>query len=252
MQCKLCLQQKKLVNSHIIPSALYSKLQITEKYESVRSYPTSKSLYPKRYPTGVYDQIVCEDCERLFSEGDTFANEFFNEISFSPSRFVKNGKSNCGELYYGSDFSDLKYFSLSLLWRSHVSNKREFGDVYLGSKHERIVRSALLKNNPVFSDYNCVICKYEAPKGPLNKLKNIIWSPIPKRVNDGGNDILFYKFVFAGWIMFVKVDSRDLIGELGAVSLKKDVVPVVYLDYEKSDDLNNLEGVVKQMKKCNT
>jgi hypothetical protein len=72
--CKLCSNEAPLIEAHIIPRSFWE----IDAAHPPRMVTNIKGDFPKRIPIGVYDQtIVCERCERSFSEYDTYAVELF-------------------------------------------------------------------------------------------------------------------------------------------------------------------------------
>lgn len=71
--CKLCGQQAKLVDAHIIPEAFFRDLQ-TPGASPLQIVSNDSAMYPERSHIGVYDKnIVCKDCELKFVPWDSYA-----------------------------------------------------------------------------------------------------------------------------------------------------------------------------------
>src|SRR5262249_26612576 len=62
--CKLCGNDRSLVRSHIIPDAFNRALK-GEKDSPPKLISTNPEMYPKRQPGGLYEEIVCDECEQL-------------------------------------------------------------------------------------------------------------------------------------------------------------------------------------------
>ena len=73
MICRLCGKDKKLVESHIIPKKFYTPLFVEK--QSPRIISNKPGFYPKKSPSGIYDKIVCVECERIFSPWDDYAQK---------------------------------------------------------------------------------------------------------------------------------------------------------------------------------
>jgi hypothetical protein len=73
--CKLCANKAPLINAHVIPRSFW---EIDAAQPPLRMVTNTVGLFPRRIPIGVYDQtIVCEPCERNFSDYDSYAARLF-------------------------------------------------------------------------------------------------------------------------------------------------------------------------------
>jgi hypothetical protein len=84
-QCRLCLKQDKLENSHIIPSFVFRWLKETSATGFLRFGQTPN----RRSQDGYKEYWLCPECEDLFSRWETeFANNVFHPLtSGGASRF---------------------------------------------------------------------------------------------------------------------------------------------------------------------
>ena len=79
-QCRLCAEDRKLVKAHVIPEAFFRVLRAGGETPILIS--NVANTYPKRSPIGVYDQnILCEDCETMFSQVDDYNKPVSERIS---------------------------------------------------------------------------------------------------------------------------------------------------------------------------
>jgi hypothetical protein len=73
--CQLCSNQAPLIKAHVIPRSFW---EIDAAQPAPRMVTNIAGVFPKRIPIGVYDQtIVCEPCERSFSDYDSYAAQLF-------------------------------------------------------------------------------------------------------------------------------------------------------------------------------
>ena len=100
--CKLCLKNKVLVDSHIIPKFIFKWIKET----SATGYLRFSQKKNQRAQDGVKCKLLCSECESILSK---FEGEFANKI-FYP--YVENPKVVAR---YGSW---LLKFIVSLTWRS--------------------------------------------------------------------------------------------------------------------------------------
>src|SRR5208337_4171297 len=108
---------KKCIKAHIIPNSLYEPIFNDKKGMLIISNKAEN--YPKKQHTGIYNNnIVCEECERLFSKPDDYAKSFFSADIKEDSFIIdKNGDKLAYIIKY-YDYDNLKLFFISLLWRA--------------------------------------------------------------------------------------------------------------------------------------
>jgi hypothetical protein len=124
MVCKFCLEDKKCIEAHIIPNSLYEPLLNDNKGMLIVS--NKSEIYPKKQQIGIYDmEIVCEECERLFSKPDYYAKSFFSADMTEDSFIIHNGEK-CVYTIKDYDYHNLKLFFISLLWRASASTQPFF------------------------------------------------------------------------------------------------------------------------------
>jgi hypothetical protein len=140
--CQFCLGDKKLIEAHIIPRGMYNlsgnlPLQIVSLGVDER---------PKKSWTGFYDKnILCGPCDGEIGKLDQHAAEVFNLKNaklrpYHPPDGIaldEYGKPLCYELL-GADPELVSLFVLSVIWRSHISDRDKCRVVDLGSHADRI------------------------------------------------------------------------------------------------------------------
>jgi hypothetical protein len=142
MKCKLCLEEKKLINtSHIIPSFMYKEL-LAGEINFVKG--DLKSAKSKNIQTGEFEGgILCKDCEGRIAQWEHYANAFLygSQLKEMGTVDMQNFKNVHGVEYTqvkGINYSKLKLFFLSVLWRASISTRPLFKNVSLGSYEEKI------------------------------------------------------------------------------------------------------------------
>lgn len=136
--CRLCKQKSKLLRSHIIPKFVY-KPCIDENNKNrfwvLSMHPEKSGRYEQRQIT---ERMLCNSCESLIGKFETYASKLFNvQTKVPPYRegmFVVIPEVN---------YTKIRLFYLSILWRMSVSKHSFFDSVSLG-KHEDILRKILL------------------------------------------------------------------------------------------------------------
>ncbi len=206
--CALCGEDRRLVNSHIIPASFY---EFPEQGDVLRLHSSIPERTPKRAPKGIYDQIVCQGCEGRFSSWDDYA---YRLLSADPSTLEVHQAmpDTWVEVRANVDYEKAKLFAISVLWRGHVSKHDMFRAVDLGPYAER-ARKLILENDPgpahVFSTFFESFDETYSPHmlGPL-------------RLYVGG--LNFYKFHLARHEMHVKVDGRNVPEDFEELLLRPD------------------------------
>ena len=165
--CKFCGKYTKLVKSHIIPKFLYTDSNNSKKKVSVDTKTKKTTLYQ----AGIWDNILCEDCERLTAIYD---NEFLNFINLDFNKFIFSKSDN--EIIYkiSSDnynYQNLRKFFISILLRCSISKKNEFDLVNLG-KYEKVALDIL--NDKYDNENFFATLIFREPNSKMSKDLNFI------------------------------------------------------------------------------
>jgi hypothetical protein len=154
MICKLCGLDKKLIRAHVIPRSFY-RIDPAEKTPT-RLVTNVAGRYAQKTPIGVYDDtIVCEDCEHRFTKWDEYGDELFLKSwdKFAP---IIHRNEEVGYGLNAYDYSKLKMFFLSVLWRASVSSHPMFSNIELGAR-EVILKQAIWNSDPGDIDHFGVV-----------------------------------------------------------------------------------------------
>lgn len=105
-------------------------------------YLSNVGSEPVKYRfSGVYEKLLCKECEEKINEHETYViNKFTNP---SPINYFEDDKVI---IYGGLDYLHFRLFALSILWRASISNHRTFNEVDIG-KNEVIIRKMILEGN---------------------------------------------------------------------------------------------------------
>jgi hypothetical protein len=141
MTCKLCLQAKPLLDSHILPEFVYRPT-----YDSSHTavlLDLQEGRRGKRQK-GFTERLLCGDCEQHFSRWESY----FARVWLHPAQALRPAVLS-GDVVKvaGLDYSIFKLFHLSLVWRAGVSTRREFDAVQLGAQEDKL-RVRLLNADP--------------------------------------------------------------------------------------------------------
>ena len=132
MTCRLCLQDRQLRRSHIIPELLYRPLYgPTHQIRSVNP----DLHYIKFLRKGLRQALLCDDCERLLSKYESY----FSSVWYGPQGLPSEIPSGVGLVTKsGLDYTLFKLFHLSILWRASAAKLKDFHGVALGRHEEAL------------------------------------------------------------------------------------------------------------------
>lgn len=141
-KCRLCLKEKGLCDSHIIPEFLYKTLY-NNKHKFIGI--TENGINTK-IQKGFKEYLLCSECEAIFSKYETYvASKIYMPI-------VENIYDGDHTIIPDVDYTKLKLFLLSLLWRISISGIEQFRNVDLGSRHNENIRTMLCNKDPGDAD----------------------------------------------------------------------------------------------------
>ena len=171
-------------------------------------------VFPKRIPIGVYDQtIVCEPCERSFSDYDNYAAHLFLNRLHEFEEVRDNTGRLTGYVFSKAwDYSLLKLFAIAVLWRASVSSRSFFRRVRLGA-FEKKAREMLLRRDPGDTATFATLFSVWDDADPF------MMDPCAGRW-DGG--VRYYRFYLGKFVAYMKVDSRTLPEPLPKAALRAD------------------------------
>jgi hypothetical protein len=141
---------------------------------------------------GVYEKLLCGDCETNLSKLERYANLLLN----GGISIVSMRKGNLLHLS-DIDYCTFRLFQLSVLWRASISTDSFFSNVSLG-KHEGKIRKLILSNDTGLTwQYGCSMVGLIADDAVLTDVMIQ-----PNRLKLQGHT--GYRFVFGGfiWIYF--------------------------------------------------
>jgi hypothetical protein len=188
MPCRLCLQDKELRDSHIIPEFLY-RPGYDEKHRM--EVLDQSRLQPRLIQKGLRQRLLCSECENIL------ANTY--EDYFSSLWYLYGALPDvAGGPYWHLaklDYSRFKLFHLSILWRASMSTLPPFSEVSLGPSEERL-RVMLLHQQPGTIDDFQIFGVLLLFPGSSQVFDGLITSPTAQ-VRDGHR---LYMFTFGGCV----------------------------------------------------
>lgn len=161
--CKLCLQDRELRESHLMPRSLYRKARGSGEKGNQDPYLMRKDG-GKQTSYQVKDYVLCGDCEQLFNKnGERYVLELVAKRNgdFPLIGELKRISPDIREAEWVSysitstpniDRAKIAYFAISVFWRASVHSwKHEDGEVVridLGKKYNEELRKYLLGETP--------------------------------------------------------------------------------------------------------
>jgi len=202
-KCRLCLQEQKLCESHIIPEFFYKPMYDKDhKIIFLNNDPLENIKY--RYK-GVYEKLLCEDCERRIKKHeDYFINQLNND---KKNRFYEDSEKI---IYHSFDYPQFRLFTLSILWRASISKHPIFKEVEIGRNEERVRNMLLNEDSGKYDDF--AILMSFITQGEKKIADDLITAPELMKIKDEWA----YRFVFGGfvWVFFIGIINDNQIKKL--------------------------------------
>lgn len=198
MVCALCLEEKELHESHILPEFLYK--DVYDPDHSFFSLSTAAEEPTKRHRKGIYEKLLCTDCEEIISKYEDYAAKVLRGgILISVRQFPE--KLLIGNLNY----SQFKLFQVSLLWRAAVSSNRAFRGIELGPHAETMRKMLWTKTPGEPHKYGCLLF-YSSTAHEL--MKRMIY-PFEKMKKKKSGGFQAYRAVLGGLMWAYVVSKRS-------------------------------------------
>ena len=191
MPCALCLKDKPLRRSHIIPEFLYAPLYDSKHRLQILSVlPEEESQLKQK---GEREPLLCDSCENLLSKYERYASLLFT--GQLPTKGTHEANLISVE---GIEYAKLKLFQMSILWRAGVSTLPLFERVQLGPHAEQLRVRILTEDPGKPEDYGCIMYLLTTSDGSMPAL-----IMQPTKVRNQGH--ITYKFVMSSmvWVYFV-------------------------------------------------
>jgi hypothetical protein len=225
-KCKLCDLEKKLIKAHIIPEFMYQDLYNDDHrfYEfSVQDILDGKKLKPF-IQIGEFDKnILCAECdnERLGSLEKYAQKVLFgsnlepNETPICQNYDVEGYEfSECENV----DYKKFKLFLLSILWRSHITDRPKFDSIDLGPHADKIKKMIWTNDAGDELDYPITTTSFIRAE---YHYKDLILEPRQMKSKDGIKSYIFaigsFQFHF-----YVNSSNHKLPEFVQEFTLKKD------------------------------
>jgi hypothetical protein len=192
-------KKKKLIEAHIIPKFMFKKMKDeNHSFYNITYNLDTKQTKSKKTQKEDYDKnILCGDCDNGIIGGiyEDYAKDALYGENLNPEIAPKceNFKNPVDGAEYSIcnniDYTKMKLFLLSLLWRASITDRPTFNEVNIGSKHKEILRKMIYENSaPSETEYPIIITSFMRTE---NKLDNMIFQPKRIRTKGGLNGYSF-------------------------------------------------------------
>lgn len=242
MECDLCLEDKSLKKSHIIPEFFYKPIyeEDPKRYFGVSTDSSERIDHRQK---GIWDRLLCGDCEQHLSRWESYASTLLYQKA-------QVEEISVGLRVVNVEYKTFKLFLLSLLWRAGATGRKEFSEVSLGP-HEEKLRKMLIESEPGPPEkYGCMPVLCPEYKDLLQKM---IISPDTVKVR--AHHVV--RFLLGGifWNFFVSSHTPSIASENVFLTKNGDLTILAeseftsdYIEqlYERWKDSGNLDDVVEK------
>lgn len=141
--CRLCLRERDLRESHIVSGFIWRNSKVTgDKRRFDLKCISDPNLNEPHRQDGFKEHLLCDECEGRFSRFENYARR---KLFCRSGPVLQRPKGHF--VWSGLDYTRLKLFQMSLLWRMGISTLPYYAHVNLG-KHEEILRRMLDTEDP--------------------------------------------------------------------------------------------------------
>lgn len=198
-RCRLCLQSKELLMSHIIPAGL---LRIAKgEHTQLIAMGSGKSSMPRMDNVNWREKLLCADCEKHINL--SYETSQINKLKGTKDKFPSDKKITLISL----DFKRFYLFWLSIIWRASESSLAEFSAVRFPEELSCVLRQAILNGNAKYKGHDfdeflqIGICRWYFDSADSRSFLTTF-----KLLNDGG--FTAYVFMVAGFAVIYQLSSE--------------------------------------------
>lgn len=214
LKCQFCEKLfSKLVKSHVILRSFYKALRDESKPYSIYLEVGTEQNNKKYYQAGIHDsEIACETCERLFNSFDTHAYQVLTKALAEKKIYHDYNGHSCAYFIESVDYTKLKLFVLSMLWRAHASSHKFFSLIDLGPHATTLCSYISSGIAPSSKEYEVVFFYRVSQQYPGTLIPP--WRDRIQGVN-------IYRFYLPDIVILIKVDKRPMPEPFNVMILKE-------------------------------
>lgn len=199
--CGLCHKKSELVKSHILPNAIFRRIKQKNGTGQLVHFDDYSDTHVVRSQDSWWEYLLCTKCEQIISAYEDYGLNLLRKCHAAFSRDSSTEGTSVKQ-----DYTKLKLFLTSILWRSAIAKKDEFAKVILPEKYAESARQSLLSCQPLPPlQLGCKIAVLYDPthvsQGGFsqNESSQILISPQP-RLNEG-ESFLSFIYVIEGFLL---------------------------------------------------
>ncbi|EJI1423103.1 hypothetical protein NDM58_000041 [Vibrio parahaemolyticus] len=219
--CKLCLKEKTLKKSHIIPRAIYRRRKRSGKSQLV-SVTIDSTTAPEQSNCNPSEYLFCGECE----------NDILNARYEKYSDSLLTGKLSVKKIGQSVVFNDFKYtrfylYVISILWRASVSSLEEFESVDLGERFNEKLRKCIYSGNIKLGtslklDHFIRVSMFRITDGSNRfddkSIKSLILN-LNVYCGETKKEGMYYYFMIEGFFIFIRISADN---DIHAVRASRD------------------------------
>lgn len=162
--CKFCLQEKMLIEAHVIPKWAFKYLYPDDPELKKQPITLIHKKGQTKRPIGPYDsEILCSYCDNILGNYDNYGKTVLLDSQL-------NEKSELAYVINSVDIKKLRLFFLSMIWRGSISDREEFNSIFIGPYEEKIRTLLMDAVNGIVDDslneFNFIVTKFDIGKLP--------------------------------------------------------------------------------------
>lgn len=174
--CKLCLTEKELRQSHVVPEFMYQNIydKNPKRFYSLSvNLDSDEESKRKIEQKGIREYLLCGECEGLIGKYEGYAAETIYAKNKGNKTYIVKAQQTKNQDYFsynyaGFEYKEFRIFLLSLLWRVIISKTFNTPDV--NANEIEILRKAIKSENPLeYDDFGCLMQVIKYKKGELAK-----------------------------------------------------------------------------------
>lgn len=242
MTCRLCNENKRLIDAHIIPRAIYERVK-DSRDSHLLVVQNKNGAFPKKSRIGFYDNsILCSACDGHIGKYDDYGTRFLSELERHGTEVKAPDGRVVALKVMDFDYARLKLFFLSILWRASVSNLDHFSRVRLG-RYEAILHQLIQSGDPgAPDDFPVFLTRFKGID-----LRLTMMDPIYVRMDGGVRHWIFY---LVECNAYIKVDRRTASTSFQRLAVTPNQPLYVALrDFASSKEAGVFDAVVRRIQK---
>ena len=235
--CKFCGKEKGLIGAHIIPQNFY----INRKEKGYRSLDITDGSW-QQWQAGLKDyNILCTDCDN--ETLGKFDNEAYRVLFTEIYKHKEPQDEPKGFLYHLTkddyDYTLLRKFFISILWRASISKMRDFSIIDLGP-YEKFALEILQDKKEHKDLFKILIFKMKDEKS----LSEFVYINSYKEYQTTVYDICMAGYNIIIFVKNPRLSQKD--NELiNKISLNKEELYIAETEDVTTQNINNLTNLIK-------